>query len=171
MSLMAGAVLKTEGAQGRGPNGEALAKGVRIRLVDRLNVSDLREVSQLLDVVGMRAREPRSMRRAIASSVAIAVARFGNDRIVGFGRLIGDGVYYGSLWDVATHPSRQGEGIGSAIVERLLRVAREQKLEMVGLFTAMHNRAFYERLGFHMLDGTLPMTVRLATQPSGRRKA
>ena len=41
--------------------------------------------------------------------------------------------------------------MGARLVERLLGFARRRRLYMVGLFTAAHNRVFYQRFGFEFL--------------------
>lgn len=135
-------------------------KDVDVRLLEAPGHKEIVAVSQLLAAVGMRRRAPEAMRRAIDASQAVAVARV-DDIIVGFGRLVGDGVYYGSLWDVAVSPAVQRRGVGSSIVDLLLRVARRQKLQIVGLFTESHNNIFYERRGFKMLGDIHPMTTRM----------
>jgi ribosomal protein S18 acetylase RimI-like enzyme len=120
---------------------------VKVSRVRTLAAADLDAVSALLDAVGMRRRKRASLRKAIAGSAAVLVARAG-DRLVGFGRLISDGAYYGSLWDVAVAPDLQGEGIGRTLVEELIAIAERDKLYMIGLFTASHNFGFYRHHGF-----------------------
>jgi ribosomal protein S18 acetylase RimI-like enzyme len=83
--------------------------------------------------------------------------------------MISDHVYYGTIWDVAVRPDMQGTGIGSRIVALLLRRARRRKLYMIGLFTAAHNRSFYERMGFSFLDDVHAMTCVWPGRRSGKR--
>jgi ribosomal protein S18 acetylase RimI-like enzyme len=97
------------------------------------------------------------MRRAVSASSDVVVAYY-DDELVGFGRMISDCTYYGTIWDVAVHPDRQRAGIGTQILTSLLCRAKRRKLYMVGLFTASHNRAFYENLGFTFFDDVHAMT-------------
>jgi GNAT superfamily N-acetyltransferase len=129
-----------------------------VHLVQAPGALDYQAVSALLASVGMRARDPVAMARAVEASTSVVAAYRGDD-LVGFGRLISDGVYYGTIWDVAVSRVVQGQGIGRAIVEALLATAREQRLYMLGLFTALHNRSFYQALGFTLLDDIHPMTA------------
>lgn len=138
----------------------------QVRLVRNPTPLRVAAISDLLASVGMRARDPRKMRRAIQGSLEVIVAYAGRE-VVGFGRLVSDGVYYGTLWDVAVAPRFQGHGVGRAIVERLLRTARKRKLRMVGLFTALYNRSFYEGLGFTVLEDIHPMTIRTGIDGPG----
>ena len=122
---------------------------------------DLVGVSNLLEIVGMRARSIDAMAQAIKASTEVVVVHDDRKMLVGFGRLVSDGMYYGTLWDIAVHPNVQKRGVGKAIVSRLLAKCRSLELMMVGLFTALHNRQFYESSGFAMLDYIHAMTLDL----------
>jgi citrate lyase synthetase len=119
---------------------------------------DFEGVSALLDAVGMRARTVDALERAVQASTDTVIAVC-NDKVVGFGRLITDGVYYGSLWDIAVCPSVQGNGVGSQIVQALVGRAQFRGLYMVGLFTDSYNDVFYEKLGFKVLTNVHAMTT------------
>jgi N-acetylglutamate synthase-like GNAT family acetyltransferase len=125
-----------------------------------LNI-DLVSVSALLEIVGMRARPVDAMARAIRASTEVLAVYNDRDTLVGFGRLISDGTYYGTLWDIAVHPNFQKLGIGKVITARLLAKCRSLGLGMVGLFTARHNRQFYSSVGFTMVDDIHAMTLDL----------
>jgi N-acetylglutamate synthase-like GNAT family acetyltransferase len=120
---------------------------------------DLLDVSNLLEIVGMGTRSIDTMAEAIRASTEIVVVYSDRDTLIGFGRLISDGTYYGTLWDIAVHPQFQKLGVGKLIVARLLAKCRRLQLKMVGLFTALHNRQFYESSGFAMLDHIHAMTL------------
>jgi N-acetylglutamate synthase-like GNAT family acetyltransferase len=122
---------------------------------------DLEDVSRLLCSVGMRARPHDSMERAIRASTEVIVVYAAGQTLVGFGRLVSDETFYGTLWDVAVHPDFHRHGIGREIVARLLAKCLTLKLRMVGLFTALHNRQFYQHFGFSMLEDIHAMTLDL----------
>lgn len=48
-----------------------------------------------------------------------------NDEVVGMGRLVGDGVMYWYLQEIVVLPEYQGNGIGTAIVNKLLKYVEE----------------------------------------------
>ena len=133
------------------------------RLVSNPTDLDLEGVSRLLEGVGMRARDGEHMASAIRASTQVIAAYLPSGGLVGFGRLISDGVFYGTIWDIAVNPAYQKLGIGSAIVTALLDTSRHLGLYMVGLFTALHNRQFYENLGFVVLDDIHPMKLQIQT--------
>ena len=121
--------------------------GVVITRIASAEDIDLAALSRLFASVDMRRRRASHMRAAIAGSSDVYAA-YAGQTLVGFGRLISDLTYYGSIWDVAVSPDVQREGIGARILAKLLMCARRRRLVMVGLFTAMHNIEFYEGHGF-----------------------
>ena len=72
------------------------------------------------------------------------------------GRLVGDGVTYFYVQDVAVLPSHQGRGIGRALLQRLLdRVARTAPATaFVGLFSTEAAVGLYRGQGFTPGDMT-----------------
>jgi GNAT superfamily N-acetyltransferase len=90
---------------------------------------------------------------AVAAEAALRhswfdVTAYADGRLVGMGRIVGDGVLHGLLADIVVDPGYQGLGIGSRIVERLVAECRRHDVSDVQLFSARGKRTFYERLGF-----------------------
>jgi GNAT superfamily N-acetyltransferase len=77
-----------------------------------------------------------------------AASAYDGARLVGTGRIIGDGVLHALLVDVIVDPAYRRRGIGSGIVERLVAECRAHRIFYTQLFCARGNRGFYERLGF-----------------------
>ncbi|MDH6374226.1 ribosomal protein S18 acetylase RimI-like enzyme [Paenibacillus sp. PastF-3] len=73
-----------------------------------------------------------------------------DDKVIGMGRIVGDGHMYFYIQDVAVLPQFQGQGIGNVIIEQLLRYIRSHSFTgaFVGLFASHANNTFYERYGF-----------------------
>jgi len=93
------------------------------------------------------------------AEAAIAHTRYAveavcGDRTVGVGRLVGDGALIWYLQDVIVLPEFQSEGIGRAVVERLVEYARAHSLPgtrvAVGLMAAKEKEGFYGKLGFRV---------------------
>jgi ribosomal protein S18 acetylase RimI-like enzyme len=142
-----------------GPDLNTSGPPSELRFISNPGSINLDDVSQLLSSAGMMGRSPGSMERAIRGSIEVIAVFAADQKLVGFGRLISDGICYGTLWDVVVHPDFHDLGIGSEIVARLLARCLILKLRMVGLFTALHNRPFYENLGFLILDDVHAMTL------------
>ncbi|MFW5749069.1 MAG: GNAT family N-acetyltransferase [Chloroflexota bacterium] len=69
---------------------------------------------------------------------------------VGMARLVGDGVMYCYVQDVAIHPAHQRRGIGRRIMTTLLRHIETQARGpvFVGLFSAAEAEQLYQQLDF-----------------------
>ena len=83
--------------------------------------------------------------KALSNGLFTASAMCG-DKIVGMGRLIGDGSMYWYIQDVAVMPAYQGRGIGKAIVTRLISYAEANSLPgskaSIGLIAAKGKEPF-----------------------------
>lgn len=76
------------------------------------------------------------------------VTAYDAGRLVGMGRIVGDGVLHALLVDIVIEPSYQGRGIGTRIVRCLVDECRHHRIADIQLFCASGKRTFYERLGF-----------------------
>lgn len=94
--------------------------------------------------------------RIIAGSHLFLTART-EDRIVGMGRVISDGVSDAYIQDVTVDKSLRGKGIGGLIIQELCRLLLEQGIDWIGLIAERGSHPFYERLGFGVMPGALPM--------------
>jgi ribosomal protein S18 acetylase RimI-like enzyme len=88
-------------------------------------------------------RSPQALRASFEHSQHVAVARDG-DRVVGMARLLSDGVCNAYLLDVWTMSAYRRQGIGSAMVRRLMERVPGQH---VGLQTD-DAQSFYASLGY-----------------------
>jgi GNAT superfamily N-acetyltransferase len=72
------------------------------------------------------------------------------DTAIGMGRIVGDGVMYFYVQDVAVNPAYQGRGVGVMILRALLDYVRRTAPDQafVGLFAAQGTQPFYRRFGF-----------------------
>lgn len=73
--------------------------------------------------------------------------------VIAMGRLVGDGAAFWYLNDIFIRTDFQGQGLGRAIVTRLLTYVKENSLPgtevSVCLMAAKGKEGFYEKLGFH----------------------
>ena len=148
---------------------KALPVQMRLSIVRKPTPTFLDALSRLMESVGMRRRKPRQMAKAIRHSI-LAVAAYTDGRLAGFGRLISDRTYYGSLWDIAVSPDSQRRGIGTRIVGALMEEAQRRRLIMVGLVTDSINDSFYARFGFTALPRVHAMRARPAAGRSRVRR-
>jgi predicted GNAT family N-acyltransferase len=95
---------------------------------------------------------------------ALAVTRGGE--AIGTARLTADG----HIGRMAVRRPWRGQGVGSALLEAMMRAARRQGLDRVVLHAQLHARDFYARFGFRaeggeFLDAGIPH-VRMAARIS-----
>jgi GNAT superfamily N-acetyltransferase len=76
------------------------------------------------------------------------VAAYEGERLVGFGRVVTDGVLHAMVYDLIVDPAWRGQGIGGQILECLVRICREASIRDIQLVCARGKRAFYEKRGF-----------------------
>ncbi len=102
-------------------------------------------------VAGWSPRSLAQAERAVAASLRTVTA-VEDGRVVGIGRLIGDGAIHCYLQDIIVLPDARSQGVGRAIVERLLEFVRTATAPgdtiTVALMAAPGREAFYRSLGF-----------------------
>jgi predicted N-acetyltransferase YhbS len=76
------------------------------------------------------------------------VTAYDQNRLVGTGRIISDGVFHALIVDVIVSPEYQARGLGTNIMQRLLERCRGGRIRDVKLFCARGKAPFYGRLGF-----------------------
>jgi ribosomal protein S18 acetylase RimI-like enzyme len=89
----------------------------------------------------------------IAGSFCFMVAREPDERIVGMGRAISDGVSDAYIQDVVVLRSHRGRGIGAELVRRLAEHCASHGISWVGLVAEPGTQPFYERIGFRAFAG------------------
>lgn len=104
---------------------------------------------------------PAELMKAVEAS-AFTVAAWEQSRLVGFGRLVSDGVLHGMIYEMMVLPEFQGMGIGSGILSMLIDRARGMGLRELQLFCAEGKIGFYRKYGFRKRPEDAPgMTIEL----------
>lgn len=84
-----------------------------------------------------------------------------NERVELIGRLTADahpsGRAHAYLWMIGVSPDRQGEGLGSALIESVLDRCDRENLAAYLEASNARSRALYERLGFVVTDAPLDL--------------
>lgn len=76
--------------------------------------------------------------------------------LIGFGRLISDGVLYAFICDMIINPDYQNQGIGSSILKRLIQQCKDKNIRVLWLFSASNKSNFYKKHGFEERPSTAP---------------
>ena len=87
--------------------------------------------------------------RALHGGIATVTA-YDAGRLVGFGRVVGDGALYFYLQDIIVVPSHRGQGLAKAMVARLLTQIEPLTAPgaTIGLMAAKGVEPLYEPFGF-----------------------
>ncbi|MGG3768950.1 GNAT family N-acetyltransferase [Priestia megaterium] len=102
--------------------------------------------------VGWKNHDEEKVKKVFQSSNVVAVA-YDENKIVGFGRALSDGVFNAAIYDVVVDKHYQNQGIGQQIIENLL--AQLNDISCVHLVSTAGNEEFYRKAGFRkMKTGT-----------------
>ncbi|MBI5563564.1 MAG: GNAT family N-acetyltransferase [Chloroflexi bacterium] len=113
--------------------------------IDSLDGVDLAELSNLYEVAPLGHKTPADLDIAFSNS-RFKCFVYDAGRLIGAGRALADGVDCSYICDIAVHPDYQGQGIGKAIVARL--VDRSKDHRKIILYAVPGKEAFYRKLGF-----------------------
>ena len=109
---------------------------------------DWQALSELYRVAPLGDKKPDHLKRTFANSMFKCFALDGA-RLVGAGRALADGIDCSYLCDVAVHPDYQGQGLGKAIIEKL--VALSDGHRKIILYANAGKEGFYRKLGFRRM--------------------
>ena len=115
------------------------------------NINNVKEFNYLFDEVGWGAHDYEVSEKALNNNI-YSVSVYDDNKIIGYGRIIGDGIVYLHIHDVIVHPNYQGQGIGKQIVQKLIEKINELKKEnpylRAYLGASLGKEDFYKKCGF-----------------------
>ena len=115
------------------------------------NSKDVNEFNYLYEEVGWRAYSYECSKKALDNTL-YSISIYDEDKIIGFGRIIGDGICFIYIHDLMVVPNFQSQGIGSMIMTKLLEKIKEIKAENPSVRTYLGastgKEGFYEKFGF-----------------------
>lgn len=115
------------------------------------NINDVTEFNLLYDSVGWGAYDKKITQKAMRNTY-YSVSIYDDKKIIGYGRLIGDGICFMYIQDVMVIPEYQKRKIGTLIMEKLISKIKEiEKCNpdmRTYLGASKGKEKFYERFGF-----------------------
>ena len=107
------------------------------------------EYHKLREAVGFRSLDPEATEIGLRNSLFSVCVIFEN-KVIGCGRVVGDGGIYFYIQDMIVLPEFQGKGIGKRIMGAIMDYlkAHAHPNAFVGLMAAKGVSKFYERYGF-----------------------
>lgn len=103
----------------------------------------------LRTAVGWSAYEKAEIEEGLKNTL-FTVVGYSEGKAIAMGRVIGDGKLAFYIQDVIVLPDFQGQGIGTAIMKRIMEYidSRSVNNSSIGLMAATGKDGFYEGLGF-----------------------
>lgn len=110
---------------------------------------DWDELSNLYRIAPLGDKKPAALKVAFSNSMYKCFV-FDDERLVGAGRALADGVDCSYICDVAVHPDFQGTGLGKAIITKLKELSAGHK--KIILYANPGTEGFYKKLGFKRMS-------------------
>lgn len=85
------------------------------------------------------------------------IAVYRDHELVGMGRAISDGVSDAYIQDVFVDPAYQKMGVGSLIIQNLVKTIQSEGISWIGLIGVPGSSEFYRKLGFQVMEDYIPM--------------
>lgn len=115
------------------------------------NVNNVQEFNLLYDLVGWGSYDYEISKKSLANTY-YSVSIYDEETIIGYGRLIGDGICFMYIHDVMVDPNYQNKKIGTMIMNKLLdkikSIEKENHNLRVYLGASKGKEGFYEKFGF-----------------------
>ena len=115
------------------------------------NVSNVKEFNYLYDAVGWGHYDEKVSRKALNNTI-YSVSIYEDKKIVGYGRIVGDGICFLYIHDVMVIPEYQSKKIGTTIMNKLLDKIKEIQQDnpdlRVYLGSSKGKEGFYKKFGF-----------------------
>lgn len=114
-------------------------------LIDKV---DWNELSALYLAAPLGNKKPADLKTVFTNSMFRCFAHE-DDKLVGVGRALADGVDCAYICDIAVLPSHQGTGLGQQIVGKLVNLSRGHR--KIILYAVPGKEGFYRKLGFRRM--------------------
>lgn len=114
-------------------------------------IPTVEEYNYLTNSVGWGCEDSSIVEEALNNTL-YSVCAYDDEKIIGYGRLIGDNVLFLYIQDVMVIPEYQKQKIGSRILEYILKEVKEKKQKSPNIRTYLGaskgKEKFYEKFGF-----------------------
>jgi GNAT superfamily N-acetyltransferase len=110
-------------------------------------------------MVGMSNHKEEVLKEAFENSHTVVFV-FDDDKLIGFGRAISDGVLHAAIYDVAVRPEYQGRKLGTTILENIMESTPQCSFI---LFASPGKEPFYEKLNFKKMRTGMALFLQAET--------
>lgn len=124
-------------------------KPMKIRWSHELEGINWGELSELYRIASLGEKSPRDLETVFSNSKYKCFV-FTNNKLIGVGRALADGLDCSYICDVAIHPEYQGIGLGTKIMSKLITFSSGHKKTI--LYANFGKEGFYSKLGFMKMN-------------------
>ena len=114
------------------------------------------EFKALYDQTGWANWTTEQLQKALDASWIVASARDAEGALVGVARVISDGIVHAFVADLIVDERSRGEGVGAAVLDRLVTESTDRGVTQIKLFAASGRAPFYERNQFRRRPDDAP---------------
>jgi len=127
-------------------------------LTFRSSLPDQQDFFDLFNTTGWNQNyqlNSRELYQALENSWYISSA-YQSEKLLGFGRIICDGIVHALILDLIVHPDFQNKGIGGQILDQLVKKCKQHQIRDIQIFCARGYAGFYEKRGFRKRPDDAP---------------
>ena len=135
-----------------------MANEIQETIIFKETLPDIKEYWNLFQTTGWNQEYNFSIQdlaNAIQNSW-YSMSIYDSDKLIGFGRVIADGVHHALIVDLIIHPDYQNKGLGSRLLDKLVSKCKKNKIRDIQLFSAKDKYSFYEKFGFEKRPDNAP---------------
>jgi ribosomal protein S18 acetylase RimI-like enzyme len=122
---------------------------MNLKWIYEIDNVDWIELSNLYKIAPLGDKDPKDLKTVFSNSRYKCFV-YDENKLVGVGRALADGVDASYICDIAIHPEYQGKGIGKAIVNKLVEQSRGHN--KIILYANIGKESFYAKLGFARMN-------------------
>ncbi len=110
---------------------------------------DWDELSNLYKIAPLGDKQADDLKTAFLNSMYKCFV-YSDNRLIGVGRALADGIDCSYICDIAVHPDYQGQKIGKSVVNRLVELSKGYN--KIILYANIGKEGFYSKLGFDKMN-------------------
>lgn len=118
--------------------------------VTRIDIPEVDEYLALRQICGLSTRGKEASKTGLSNSIYSVIIRNSDQKLVGMGRIIGDGGTAYQIVDIAVHPTEQGKGLAKKIMDLLMTYVHNEidPQAYVNLIADLPADKLYKQFGF-----------------------
>jgi len=122
---------------------------LNLKWIYESNNIDWNELSNLYKIAPLGDKKPNDLKIVFENSMFKCFI-YDDNKLIGVGRALADGIDCSYICDVAIHPDYQNQGIGKKIVNKLIDFSKDHN--KIILYSYPGKEQFYAKLGFDTMN-------------------